>query len=43
MATRHKIQDVGKQNYTIIAFVKWEISFICKVRNEKKCEESVVQ
>lgn len=34
MTTKHKIQDVGKQNYTIIAFVKWEISFTYEVRND---------
>lgn len=25
MTAKYKVQDVGKQNYTVIPFVKWEM------------------
>lgn len=41
MATRHKTQDVGKWNYIVIPFVKWEISFTCEVRKEKSVKNQL--
>lgn len=34
MTTKHKLQDVGKQNYTVIESVKQEITFTWEVRND---------
>lgn len=44
MTTKYKVQNVGKQKYNVIPFVKWEITAMRVLRNkQKQCAESGIQ